>query len=200
MSSGLSQNPVISAIFTSLSMSFREQRRALPPCWTSLTANGLRKHSARARKNSGACSTGQTMRSYCIPLRQRKRPAGLSMRTRVHALCSGIPGIERFRLGPSDIVPADQHPVLGVIIRQAAAEESVLFETRSRERMARPYLLNPVPISLPTGGRRSGSPMQTVRGELQESEEKYRSLVQSARVRDHPPERIRGDPDLEPGG
>jgi two-component system, LuxR family, sensor kinase FixL len=37
---------------------------------------------------------------------------------------------ELLRLGPSDIVPADQHPLLGEIIRQAAAEESVLFETR----------------------------------------------------------------------
>ncbi len=91
---------------------------------------------------------------------------------------------ELFRLGPSDIVPADQHPLLGEIIRQAAAEESVLFETWFLKKDGTTVPVESSAHLVTYGGKkiwishvRDITLRKQAEAKLRESEEKYRLIA-----------------------
>jgi len=94
---------------------------------------------------------------------------------------------ELLRLGPSDIVPVDQHPLLGEIIRQAAVKESVLFETRFLRKDGSTFPVESSAHLVTYGGQniwishvRDITRRKQAEEAIRESEAKYRLLAETS--------------------
>jgi PAS domain S-box-containing protein len=94
---------------------------------------------------------------------------------------------ELLGMGPPDIIPAELHPRLGEIIRQAATQDSVLFETQFLRKDGTSIPVESHAHLVTYDGKRIWishirdiTRRKQADEALRESEEKYRTLVQSA--------------------